>query len=156
MNGGIFAKHCQFCKTLFWIWIMLRPIPSFKDINIVQWHKFQTNKPQIPRRKGIVVTCKHTTHPSIQHKNMTPYRFAACSSQMAPIEQTHLRSLKPIRVILQFIMSFGRGLVALLTKPSMFGKLKVHVLEVVWKFEPITSYIGSLRVKLILTPHCVK
>ena len=46
-------------------------------------------------------------------------------------------------------MSFGRELVVMLTKPSMFGKLEVHVLEVVWRFEPITFYIGSLRVKLI-------
>ena len=42
---------------------------------------------------------------------------------------------------------FGR---VLLVKPSTFGKLEVHVLEVVWRFEPITFYIGSLRVKLIL------
>ena len=28
-----------------------------------------------------------------------------------------------IRVILQFIMTFGRELVVMLTKPSMFGKL---------------------------------
>ena len=40
------------------------------------------------------------------------------------------------------------------TKLSMFGKLEVHVLEVVWRFEPITFYISSLRVKLILpTPY---
>ena len=41
---------------------------------------------------------------------------------------------------------FGREF---LTKPSMFGKLEVHASEVVWRFEPITFYIGSLRVKLI-------
>ena len=35
----------------------------------------------------------------------------------------------------------------------MFGKLEVHALEVVWRFKPITFYIGSLRVKLILAPH---
>jgi hypothetical protein len=35
-----------------------------------------------------------------------------------------------------------------LTKPSMFAKLEVHA-EVVWRFEPITFYIGELRVKLI-------
>ena len=29
----------------------------------------------------------------------------------------------------------------------MFGKLEVHVLEVVWRFEPITFYIKELRVK---------
>ena len=40
----------------------------------------------------------------------------------------------------------------LLTKPSMFGELEVRALEVVWRFEPITFYIGSLRVKLILAP----
>ena len=39
-------------------------------------------------------------------------------------------------------MTFGRELVVLLTKPSMFGKLEVHALEVVWRFEPITFYIG--------------
>ena len=27
------------------------------------------------------------------------------------------------------------------------------MLEVVWRFEPITFYIGSLRVQLILAPH---
>ena len=32
----------------------------------------------------------------------------------------------------------------------MFGKLEMHASEVVWRFEPITFYIGSLRVKLIL------
>ena len=37
----------------------------------------------------------------------------------------------------------------------MFGKLEVHVLEVVWRFEPITFYIGELRVKLILAPHAL-
>ena len=47
-------------------------------------------------------------------------------------------------------MSFGRELVVLLTKSSMFGKLEVHVLEAVWRFEPITFYIGEMRVKLIL------
>jgi hypothetical protein len=31
-----------------------------------------------------------------------------------------------IRVILQFNMSFGRELVVLLTKPSIFGKFVVH------------------------------
>ena len=49
-------------------------------------------------------------------------------------------------------MTFGRELVVLLTKSSMFGKFLVHVLEVVWRFEPITFYIGSFRVKLILAP----
>ena len=43
----------------------------------------------------------------------------------------------------------------MLTKPSTFGKLEVHALEVVWRFEPITFYIGSLRVKLILAPHAL-
>ena len=57
------------------------------------------------------------------------------------------------RVILQFNMSFVGGWLFLLTKPSMFGKLEVHVLEVVWRFEPITFYISSLRVKLILATH---
>ena len=38
---------------------------------------------------------------------------------------------------------FGREI---LTKPSMFGKLEVHV---VWGFEPITFYIKELRVKLL-------
>ena len=52
-------------------------------------------------------------------------------------------------------MGFGRELVVLLTKPSMFGKLEVHVLEVVWRFEPITFYIHSLRIKLILAPHAL-
>ena len=47
---------------------------------------------------------------------------------------------------------FGR---VLLVKPSMFGKLEVHMLEVVWRFEPITFYVGELRVKLILAPHVV-
>ena len=37
----------------------------------------------------------------------------------------------------------------------MFGKLEVHVLEVVWRFEPITFYIGELRVKLVLATHVV-
>ena len=37
----------------------------------------------------------------------------------------------------------------------MFGKLEVHVLEVVWRFEPITFYIRELRVKLILAPHAI-
>ena len=32
----------------------------------------------------------------------------------------------------------------------MFGKLEVHVLEVMWRFELITFYIGESRVKLIL------
>ena len=35
----------------------------------------------------------------------------------------------------------------------MFGKLEVQVLEVVWRFEPITFYIRELRVKLILASH---
>ena len=39
-----------------------------------------------------------------------------------------------------------------MVKPSMFGKLEVHASEVVWRFEPITFYIGSLRVKFILVP----
>ena len=43
----------------------------------------------------------------------------------------------------------------LLVKPSMFGKLEVHVSEVVWRFEPITFYIGDLRVKLILATHAL-
>ena len=47
---------------------------------------------------------------------------------------------------------FGR---MLLVKPSMFGKLEVHALEVVWRFEPITFYTGELRVKLILATHAV-
>ncbi len=38
---------------------------------------------------------------------------------------------------------FGREF---LTKPSMFGKLQVHASQVVWRFEPIKFYIGSLRV----------
>ena len=50
-------------------------------------------------------------------------------------------------------MTFGRELVVLLRKPSMFGKLWVHVLEAVWRFEQRTFYIGSLRVKLILATH---
>ena len=50
-------------------------------------------------------------------------------------------------------MTFGRELVVLLTKPSMVGKLWVHVLEVVWRFEQRTFYIGSLRVKLIVVRH---
>jgi hypothetical protein len=33
---------------------------------------------------------------------------------------------EPIRVILRLNMTFGRELVVLLTKPSMFGKLLVH------------------------------
>ncbi len=37
--------------------------------------------------------------------------------------------------------------------PSMFGKLEVHASEVVWRFEPITFYMGELRGKLILAPH---
>ena len=45
---------------------------------------------------------------------------------------------------------FGR---VLLVIPSMFGKLEVHASEVVWRFEPITFYIGELRVKLIRAPH---
>ena len=45
---------------------------------------------------------------------------------------------------------FGR---VLLVKPSMFGKLEVHVLEVVRRFEPITFYVGELRFKLILAPQ---
>ena len=44
----------------------------------------------------------------------------------------------------------------LLLKPSMFGKLEVHVLEVVWRFEPITFYIVELRVKLILAMHVLR
>ena len=42
---------------------------------------------------------------------------------------------------------FGK---VLLVTPSMFGKLEVHVSEVVWRFEPITFYMGELRGKLIL------
>ena len=38
---------------------------------------------------------------------------------------------------------FGR---VLLVKPSMFGKLEVHVLEAVWRFEPITFNVRELRV----------
>ena len=45
---------------------------------------------------------------------------------------------------------FGK---VLLVMPSMFGKLEVHASEVVWRFEPITFYIGELRVKLILATH---
>ena len=44
----------------------------------------------------------------------------------------------------------------LLVTPSMLGKLEVHASEVVWRFEPITSHIGELRVKLILAPHVAK
>ena len=47
---------------------------------------------------------------------------------------------------------FGREYLA---KPSMFGKLEVHASEVVWTFEPIKFYIGSLRVKLILALHAL-
>ena len=47
---------------------------------------------------------------------------------------------------------FGR---VLLVIPSTFGKLEVHASEVVWRFEPITFYIGELGVKLILAPHVV-
>ena len=47
---------------------------------------------------------------------------------------------------------FGR---VLLVIPSMFGKLEVHASEVVWRFEPITFYIGELSFKLILTTHAV-
>jgi hypothetical protein len=50
------------------------------------------------------------------------------------------------RVILSFIMTFGRELVVLLTKLSMFGAC----MEVVWRFEQRTFYIGSWRAKLIL------
>ena len=42
-----------------------------------------------------------------------------------------------------------------MVKPSMFGKLDVHVLEVAWRFEPITFYIRELRVKFILTVHAL-
>ena len=35
------------------------------------------------------------------------------------------------------------------TTPSLFGELSVSCLEVVWRFEGITFYVGSLRVKLI-------
>ena len=35
----------------------------------------------------------------------------------------------------------------------MFGKLEVHASEVVWRFEPVTFYMGELRGKLILAPH---
>jgi len=46
-------------------------------------------------------------------------------------------------------MTFGRELVVLLTKPSMFSKFLVHV----WRrFEDRTFYIGSWRAKLILAP----
>jgi hypothetical protein len=45
--------------------------------------------------------------------------------------------------ILYFNMSFGRELVVLLTKPSMFGKFVVACVEVVWRFEQRTFYIGS-------------
>jgi hypothetical protein len=34
--------------------------------------------------------------------------------------------LQNIRVILEFNMSYGRGLVLLLIKPRMFGKFVVH------------------------------
>ena len=44
----------------------------------------------------------------------------------------------------------------LLVKPSKFGKLEVHVLEIVWRFEPITFYIRELRVKLILATHAFR
>ena len=42
---------------------------------------------------------------------------------------------------------FGR---VLLVTPFMFGKLEVHASEVMWRFEPITFYMGELRGKLIL------
>jgi hypothetical protein len=45
-------------------------------------------------------------------------------------------------------MSFGRELVVLLTKPSMCGAC----MEVGWRFEDRTFYIGSWRAKLILAP----
>ena len=45
---------------------------------------------------------------------------------------------------------FGR---VLLVTPSMFGKIEVHASEVLWRFEPITFYIGELRGKLILATH---
>jgi hypothetical protein len=49
-------------------------------------------------------------------------------------------------------MSFGRELVVLLTKPSMFGKVCGACVEVGWRFEHGTFYIGSWRAKLILAP----
>ena len=42
-------------------------------------------------------------------------------------------------------MTFGRELVVLLITPSMFGKFLVNA----WRFEHMTFYIGSWRVKLI-------
>jgi hypothetical protein len=45
-------------------------------------------------------------------------------------------------------MSFGRELVVLLTKPSMFGKFVV----LGWRFEDRTFYIASWRAKFILAP----
>jgi hypothetical protein len=45
-------------------------------------------------------------------------------------------------------MTFGRELVVLLTKLSMFGKFLVHA----WRFENRTFYISSWRIKLILAP----
>ena len=53
------------------------------------------------------------------------------------------------------MMSLVGSWLFLLTKLSMFGKLEVHALEVVWRFEPIAFYIGSLRVELILAPHAL-
>ena len=47
-------------------------------------------------------------------------------------------------------MTFDKELVVLLTKLSMFGKLLVHVLEVLWRFEQRTFHISSLMVKLIV------
>ena len=52
-------------------------------------------------------------------------------------------------------MIFGRELVVLLTKPSMFGKLEGHVLEAVWRFKQRTFYVGSSRVKLVSAPHAL-
>jgi hypothetical protein len=50
-------------------------------------------------------------------------------------------------------MTFGRELVVLLTKPSIFGEFLVHAcMEVVWRLEQRTFYIGSWRAKLILAP----
>ena len=69
-------------------------------------------------------------------------RYASCSKYTIYLEKV---------IELSFNSNeFGR---VLLVKPSMFGKLEVHVLEVVWRFEPITFYFGELRVKLILATH---
>ena len=47
-------------------------------------------------------------------------------------------------------MTFGWDLVVLHTMRSMFGNFRSACLEVVWRFEQRTFYIGLLRVKFIL------